>query len=82
MKYTLILLLVLTGCQKPAEQTNTANRFDVDTLFTHDGCTVYRFYDDRSVYFTNCKGQTQSTISCGKNCTTTQLNSTNVFSNE
>lgn len=31
--------------------------YQVDYLFEHDGCKVYRFYDmGNYVYFTNCKG--------------------------
>lgn len=59
--------LYLTACQKNAEQTaRVGNDFKVEKLFTHEGCTVYRFDDNRTVYYTNCQGSTQS--SCGKNC--------------
>lgn len=31
--------------------------YQVDYLFEHDGCKVYRFYDmGNYVYFTNCQG--------------------------
>ena len=57
----------LTACQKDAQQSEyTGAGFRVEKLFTHEGCTVYRFHDDRTVYYTNCKGSTQS--NCGKNC--------------
>ena len=57
----------LTACQKPAESSATVGReFKVEKLFTHEGCTVYRFFDDRHVYYTNCQGSTQSR--CGKGC--------------
>lgn len=61
----------LAACSKKAESTQQVNRdFQVDTLFTHDGCTVYRFNDGgASRYFTNCKGSTQWQEGCGKNCT-------------
>lgn len=52
-----VALLALAGCQKQAEQTQAAGSdFQVDKLFTVDGCTVYRFQDARTVYFTNCSG--------------------------
>ena len=52
-----LIVLALTGCQKEAEQSQAAgSNFKVDKLFTVDGCTVYRFTDDRTVYFTNCSG--------------------------
>ena len=64
-------LLVLAACTKPAETSTPANaNFAVDTLFTHHGCTVYRFYDGgHARYFTDCKGQTSWSETCGKNCT-------------
>lgn len=49
MKRVLIILaaaLVLAGCVKAPEEAQHAGRdFTVETLFTHDGCTVYRFND-------------------------------------
>jgi hypothetical protein len=67
----LCALMLLTGCAKQAERVDQVNmEFNVDTLFTKDGCTVYRFYDEgRGRYFTNCKGSTEWSESCGKNCT-------------
>jgi hypothetical protein len=33
--------------------------YEVEYLFIHDGCKVYRFYDKGSyVYFTSCNGET------------------------
>lgn len=73
MTKTLIILAValLTGCFKPAETSTSAGReFVVDKLFTHEGCTVYRFYDGgNSRYYTNCQGSTTWREGCGKNCT-------------
>lgn len=68
---TIIVGSMLTGCAKDPEQRQRVNaRFDVDTLFTKDGCTVYRFDDNGHFhYFTNCSGATMSRESCGKNCT-------------
>ena len=56
----LLLVAALTGCAREAEKSSTAGRdFQVDTLFTHEGCTVYRFHDEgRARYFTNCTGST------------------------
>jgi phosphoglycerate-specific signal transduction histidine kinase len=35
--------------------------YNVDYLFEHDGCKVYRFYDRGNyVYFTNCRGDVTS----------------------
>lgn len=66
---------LLAGCVKgKAERTERAGQdFEVDTLFTKDGCTVYRFMDGGSPrYFTNCKGSTSWRETCGKNCTREQ----------
>lgn len=65
-------VLALTGCEgrKPAEESQRAGvEFQVDRLFTVDGCTVYRFSDNGYLrYFTNCSGSTQwdDTYQCGK----------------
>ena len=73
---SLAALAMVTGCEKPAESVaHTGAGFTVERLFTHDGCTVYRFEDGGSNrYFTRCDGiAAQSTTtwqeSCGRNCT-------------
>ena len=39
------------------EQPSNNRTYEVDYLFEHDGCKVYRFYDRGNyVYFTNCQG--------------------------
>jgi hypothetical protein len=72
MKKFLIVLavLALTGCSKPAETSTSVGReFVVDKLFTHEGCTVYRFSDGGNKrYFTNCSDSTTWREGCGKNC--------------
>lgn len=66
----ILAIAVLSGCSKPAEtRTAVGREFVVDKLFTHEGCTVYRFYDGGTRYFTNCSGSTNWQESCGKNCT-------------
>ena len=53
-------VVLLSGCYKDPESTTSAGRdFSVDKLFTVDGCTVYRFWDSKAVYFSNCKGRTE-----------------------
>jgi len=56
----LLLLITLAGCQKAAEATTrVASDFNVDRLFTIEGCTVYRFWDGGSGrYFKSCAGST------------------------
>lgn len=72
----LAALAMVAGCDKPAESiVRTGVEFTVERLFTHEGCTVFRFKDGGSNrYFTRCDGTAaQSTTtwqeSCGKNCT-------------
>ena len=78
MKSVLLLLVVfaLTGCKPPItpEQSEAAGKgFQVDRLFTHEGCTVFRFEDSgRYRYFSKCDGPRSETSwveGCGKNCT-------------
>lgn len=74
MKKLILLaaLVVACGCHKKGEYTPmqvAADNYEVGKLFTVDGCTVYRFYDGRFVYFTSCNGNTHWQDSCGKNCT-------------
>lgn len=73
MKTVLVILAltVLAGCVKQAEtSTSVGSEFVVDKLFTHEGCTVYRFYDGGNArYYTNCQGSTNWQENCGKNCT-------------
>jgi Domain of unknown function (DUF4884) len=64
MKYFLLLLIpvTITGCayQIPLKKGESENNktYEVEYLFEHDGCRVYRFYDRGNyVYFTNCRGE-------------------------
>lgn len=71
MKY-LLLTLLLSSCwsgSKAIKIDSTNNiEIQVDTLFTKDGCTIYRFIDsNRYHYYTKC-GETVTTHNCGKNC--------------
>lgn len=68
-------LALLAACEKSAESMSqtTNNEFQVEKLFMHEGCTVYRFDDHgRAHYYTRCTDstnvQTISPESCGKNC--------------
>lgn len=52
--------IMLSGCEKKAvERTEQIGSWQVEKLFTVDGCSVYRFQDGRDVYFSNCPGQAQ-----------------------
>ena len=71
-----LLALPLVGCVQPAVATTPSNNphIEVDTLLTHEGCTVYRFRDVTYHYFVRCRdapsqsASTMSRVSCGKNC--------------
>lgn len=79
MKYITIILfaVLLSACAKQAETSVVAGKdFTVETLFTHEGCTVYRFNDVTYKYFTNCQGSTSWMEHCGKNCTREVENTT------
>jgi len=67
MKPLIITLLMLIVCcellscarQIPLSKVNPENNktYQVDFLFEHDGCKVYRFKDQgNTVYLTNCNG--------------------------
>ena len=73
--YVMIAALAVAGCSKAPEYSSPAGReFVVDTLFTHEGCTMYRFSDGGFLrYFAKCGGesvtaQTEWREGCGKNC--------------
>lgn len=64
----IVFIFALVACARAPESSVRAGvEFKVDTLFTHDGCTVYRFMDAGNLrYFTNCSGQTSWSESSGK----------------
>jgi len=66
----LAIAFAVVGCGKPAETSTSVGRdFVVDKLFTHEGCSVYRFSDGGyNRYYTNCNGSTNWSESCGNNC--------------
>lgn len=65
-------VFVFAACTKEGEGPARASndRFDVQRLFTADGCTVYRFFDAGNFhYFVNCPGggvSTRQSYQCGK----------------
>jgi hypothetical protein len=67
--------MILAACVTDPLATSPSNNPDVhvDTLFTHEGCTVYRFLDLGYHYYVRCHdtpaGEAESTFSCrGKGC--------------
>lgn len=71
---TIVLaMLMLAGCYNKPEINAPATNgdFEVQKLFTIDGCTVYRFNDSVPRYFTKCvdaRSETTWWEGCGKNC--------------
>ncbi len=61
MKQILIictLLLLLFSCKGKSIETHQKGDFEVEFLFEHDGCKVYRFQDNgRYIYWSNCSGK-------------------------
>ncbi len=68
---TTALAVTLAACAKDPERSDHAgSSFKVERLFTHEGCTLYRFNDvGHYRYYSNCKGDTSWNESCGKACT-------------
>jgi hypothetical protein len=68
--------LLAVGCvaQPIAVSATNNEEVPVDTLFVHEGCTMYRFKDGGVFhYYARCDGarpavQTMSIVSCGKSC--------------
>lgn len=61
-----LALLALAGCRQvePEATQGAGNGYRVSRLFTHEGCTVYRFTDDaRYRYFTRCDGAASASTS-------------------
>lgn len=76
----IVCVAILAGCGKQAEfkmsekSEHSSNKdIVVEKLFTHEGCTVYRFKDYRTHYFSKCQNTSEvmsgQSESCGKNCT-------------
>jgi hypothetical protein len=68
--------VIVTGCMPvdPISQHATNNpNVNVELLFSHEGCDVFRFRDPAYHYYVRCSGvgvqaQTTQQVSCGKNC--------------
>jgi len=59
--FLVVLLSWSCGTHIPISKMKPENNqtYEVEYLFEHEGCKVYRFRDDgRFVYFTNCTGNT------------------------
>lgn len=73
MRYVILALcLFLAACKGgnvQAKQSSNPNK-SVTTLFTHEGCTLYRFSDFGLRYYAKCgaSAEVMWDESCGKNC--------------
>ena len=66
-----VLALLIAGCESEGRDVTLDKNhggYQVKALFEIDGCTVYRFMDGTSRYFTNCRGSVQWREHCGKGC--------------
>jgi len=46
------LIALIASCKEPLSKQQTNNtEYEVNLLFEHDGCKVYRFYDNGYRYF-------------------------------
>lgn len=54
-----ILTFALFSCKGDAESVIQSGNsdFKIEFLFEHDGCKIYRFYDGKYIYWTDCKGK-------------------------
>ncbi|HEY1957862.1 MAG TPA: DUF4884 domain-containing protein [Polyangiaceae bacterium] len=68
----LFATLACAGCIAPPLATSATSNpsIQVDLLFEHDGCRVYRFIDGGYHYFARCEGAGQAATvlpdRCGK----------------
>ena len=74
-KSFIILTLLLTSCKGEAISTEKKANYQLEFLFEKDGCKMYRFYDGRYIYWTDCSGKTQYQYSTpsGKSHTTHRI---------
>jgi hypothetical protein len=59
-----VISLILLGCASDPVSVSSTNNKDiqVELLFVHDGCSVYRFMDDgHYVYYTVCDNSRSTT---------------------
>ena len=58
---TIVFYSCYTGMPLERGPSDNNNTYNVEYLFEHEGCKVYRFYDRGNyVYFTNCAGSASS----------------------
>ena len=87
MKIKIILLFMMVSCSKEVLEKIETNNVDINVsyLFSHQGCSVFRFYDHGdAIYFSDCSQDFKYTKneSCGKNCTKSVNHQTMGFEND
>jgi hypothetical protein len=75
------VLALVPACAAPGiEREPTQNgAVQLELLFTHGGCSVYRFHDGPStVYYADCEhsASTFHEVSCGRDCVRREVVST------
>lgn len=62
-----LLSLVFSCHQDPIKTESTeVNGIKLELLFEKDGCKVYRFYDGRYIYWSDCSGRIEHNYRSGK----------------
>jgi hypothetical protein len=65
--FAFLITVVLAGCAKDAQSAEKVGDFNVEFLFSKDGCNVYRFMDGgRYVYWADCPGRVSSDYTSNK----------------
>lgn len=60
------IMAAAVSCRKPAQSVSKAGDIELELLFEHDGCRMYRFIDGgRAVYWSDCRGRTEYTRDLG-----------------
>lgn len=77
-KLLLIASVLFIGCKHDSIEQKRIGDFNVELLFEKDGCKIYRFNDGRTVYWSDCRGQVNSsyTTQSGKHNRTTHYQDT------
>lgn len=58
--FIIIALFAFTSCYNEAKETTNRGDFQLELLFEHEGCKMYRFRDGmRCIYWSNCTGNTE-----------------------
>lgn len=59
--YTVLAVVLFSSCIKDAKESVQDGDFNIEFLFEHNGCKVYRFKDGgRYIYWSDCSGRMSS----------------------